>query len=114
MVFKDGKYYGEIPPQVEDSEITYYIKIVDVAGNVIETDEYTEKAAIFEETSLIVPMLGIFMAILGALSIVVIYRHKNKAALKKLTSEKITKKPKSGIKKANKLIQKIRKVRKKQ
>ncbi|MFX0139556.1 MAG: hypothetical protein ACFFDN_38295 [Candidatus Hodarchaeota archaeon] len=92
MVLQEGKYYGEIPPQPEDSEIIYYIKIIDEAGNVIETDEYTEKATIFEKPSLIIPILGIFIAIIGALSIVVIYRHKRKAALKKVISEKKIKK----------------------
>ncbi|MFX0187673.1 MAG: hypothetical protein ACFE8A_08055 [Candidatus Hodarchaeota archaeon] len=114
MVLRDGKYYGEIPPQPEGSEITYYIKIVDVAGNIVETDEYEETAVTFEEPSPIVPILGIFIAFLGALSIVVLYRHKNKKALKKLTSEKIAKKSKNGTRKPNKLIQKIKKVIKKQ
>jgi len=94
MVLKDGMYYGEIPPQEERVTIDYYIRITDIAGNVIETEEYHEKAPTFEEPSVIIPMVSILLGILGALSIVMIYRHKRKAALKKVTSEKKIKKVK--------------------
>ncbi|MFX1393851.1 MAG: hypothetical protein ACFFAH_09780 [Promethearchaeota archaeon] len=113
MILKDGKYYAEIPAQEEGSTIDYYIKITDVAGNSIETEEYHEKAPIFEEPSIIIPIVGIFLGILGSLSIVAIHRHKRKVAIGKHISEKSPKKSKKGLKIGNKLLQKIKKVRKK-
>lgn len=112
MVFQNLKYYGEIPPQEEGSEITYYIRIIDKAGNVVETDEYEEKATTFEVPSPIIPIIAILIGILSALSILVIYRrHKNKA-LKKASSE-IIKKSNGDEKKPGKLWQKMKKVIKK-
>jgi hypothetical protein len=97
MVLQYGNYYGEIPPQDGGAKITYYIELVDIAGNIIKTDEYEETAVTFEEPSPIVPILGILLASLGALSLVVIFRYKSKRALKKATADKIMKKPKKGV-----------------
>jgi len=97
MVLQYGNYYGEIPPQDAGAKITYYIEMVDIEGNIIKTDEYEETAVTFEEPSPIVPILGILLACLGALSLVVIFRYKSKRALKKASAEKLLKKPKKGV-----------------
>jgi hypothetical protein len=94
---EEYKYYGEIPPQEGGAKITYYIEIVDIAGNIATTDEFEETAVTFEEISPIIPILGILLAFLGALSLVVIFRYKSKKAFEKARAEKMLKKPKKGV-----------------
>ena len=79
----------------------------------MKTDEFTETAVTFEEPSPVVPIIGILIAILGALSIVVMYRIKHRREFRGPITEEISKKSVSDTKKANKLFTKIKKVRKK-
>ena len=97
MALQYGNYYGEIPPQDGGAKITYYIEMVDIAGNIIATDEYEETAVTFEGPSPLVPILGILLAFLGVLSLVVILRYRSKRAFKKASAEKLLKKPKKGV-----------------
>ncbi|MFX0188480.1 MAG: hypothetical protein ACFE8A_12190 [Candidatus Hodarchaeota archaeon] len=97
MALQYGNYYGEIPPQEGGAKITYYIEMVDIEGNIIATDEYEETAVTFEGPSPLVPILGVLLAFLGALSLVVILRYRSKRAFKKASAEKLIKKPKKGV-----------------
>ncbi|MFX0186418.1 MAG: hypothetical protein ACFE8A_01650 [Candidatus Hodarchaeota archaeon] len=74
MLLSQELYKGEIPPQPEGVDLDYYIVIRDVAGNSITTKVYSEKTVDFEGNPVIVLLLILIIAMIGAISTVLIYK----------------------------------------
>ncbi|MFX0186413.1 MAG: hypothetical protein ACFE8A_01625 [Candidatus Hodarchaeota archaeon] len=75
MLLSQGFYYGDIPSQLEEGvDLDYYIVIRDVAGNEITTRIYSEKTVDFGANPVIVPLLILILAMVGAISTILIYK----------------------------------------
>ncbi|MFX0187994.1 MAG: hypothetical protein ACFE8A_09675 [Candidatus Hodarchaeota archaeon] len=86
----DGRYYVDLPHQEEGAKIRYYIRITDLAGNSIETDEEEMTAPTFEKSPIIALVLMIIVGTLAALIAAVsigTYYHRKKAKLTKPESK---------------------------
>jgi len=77
MQFLNGIYQCSIPPRFTSNTIRYYINFSDYAGNFNTTSIFTFSVR-FEETSILVPLIGIFIGIIGVISISLYYHHKNR------------------------------------
>ena len=88
MLYKDGLFYGNIPPPELGSVVRYYVEMTDMEGNSVNTDIYKTYSAPFEIPPVVAVLIGVLAVTIGSVAITLIYRRRNKPAIITLPSKK--------------------------